>query len=198
MTNESIKAILNQFSLYAGICVSLIAIYQKGWRSTNCELGSVSGTDLYVDLFTHHRARAVPGIRIYRHIGPINFAFSNSFKRSLYQVTSVTHKTLRSASIISEAAAAAGHNPDEAEQHTLIGMRTLIIDLSCVSHIDVAAVKTFQEIQKEMELLTVQLILAAPNDRVFTVIKHAEWLGVGTFRVMPSIHDAVLLAKSQN
>lgn len=181
--------------------MSLIAIYTKGWRSANCELGNVPGTDLYVDLATHHRARAVPGVRIYRHMGPINFAFGSSFKRSLYHMTSVTIKTIRSASIISQSAAVVsgggGLDGAEAEKHSLLGMRTLIVDLSGVSHMDVAGVKTFQEIKKEMDLLSVQLILTAPNDRVFAVFKHAEWLGVGSFWLMPSIHDAVLWAKSQ-
>lgn len=111
-------------------------------------------------------------------------------------MTSVTIKTIRSASIISQTAAANGTDPSDAEQHSLLGMRTLIVDLSGVSHIDVAGVKIFQEIKKEMELLGVQLILTGPNDRVYAVFKHAEWLGVGSFWVMPSIHDAVLWAKS--
>lgn len=106
---------------------------------------------------------------------------------------SVTTKTIRSASTIEQSTSI---NPAEAEQHSLLGMRTLIVDLSGVSHIDVAGVKTIQEIKKEMELLNVQLILTGPNDRVFAIFKHAEWLGVGSFWIMPSIHDAVLLAKS--
>lgn len=111
-------------------------------------------------------------------------------------MTSVTIKTIRSASSVSQTAAINGLNATEAEQHSLLGMRTLIVDLSGVTHIDVAGVKMFQEIKKEMELLSVQLILTGPNDRVFAVFKHAEWLGVGSFWMMPSIHDAVLWAKS--
>lgn len=109
-------------------------------------------------------------------------------------MTSVTIKTIRSASTISQTA---GLHGAEAEQNSLLGMRTLIVDLSSVTHIDVAGVKTFQEIKKEMDLLNVQLILTGPNDRVFAVFKHAEWLGVGSFWVMPSIHDAVLWAKAR-
>lgn len=97
---------------------------------------------------------------------------------------SVTSKAIRKASL------------QLAEAEKLIETRTLIIDLSHVTHLDVAGSKTLIEIQKEIELFNTQMILTGPNDRVFDAIKHAEVLGVGKFQVMASIHDAVIYAKS--
>lgn len=62
---------------------------------------------------------------------------------------------------------------------------------------DVSGVKTLQEISKQMELVGVQLILAGPNDPVDVVFKRAATLGVVNFVMVPTVHDAVLLAKSQ-
>lgn len=151
-------------------------------------MGAVPGTDIYVDLNTHHRAKEIPRIRIFRYTGAINFAFCGSFKRALYKVIDINHKTIRSASIVGSGE----------ENRKLLSIATLIIDLSCITHMDVAAFKTCKEIQKEMDLFNTELILCGPNDRVYDAIKHAEWLGVGTFMVMPSIHDAVVYSQSKN
>lgn len=175
------------FSLIAGLVVSLVAIYVKGFRSTYCELGNVSGTNLYVDLSTHHRAEPISGMYIYRYIGPINFAFSISFKHSLNQV--IKKKQSENAAV--ELKAKGGD-----KEHILI--TKLIIDLSGVSHMDMAGVKTCFEIKKETKFQNISLYMAGPNDRVFAEFKHAELLGLGSFEVLPSVHDAVLLAKSQH
>lgn len=151
---------------------------------TSSQLGVIPNTDIYVDLSTHKRAKEIESIKIFQFTGAINFASVTSFKRYLYKFMSVTTKTIRKASL----------QTFEAEK--LIETRTLIIDLSHVTHLDIAGSKTLIEIQKEMELFNTQMILTTPSDRVFDAIKHAEVLGVGIFKVMPSIHDAVLYAKA--
>lgn len=182
-TNSKYK---KNFSLVLGICVSLVALYIKGWKSTYSSLGVVPGTDIYVDLSTHKKAKELSRIRIFQYTGAINFAFCASFKRALYKVIGINYKTIRSASLLSG---------DESQK--LLSTATLIIDLSCVTHMDVAAFKTCRDIQKEMEIFNTDLILTGPNDRVYDALKHAEMLGVGSFLVMPSIHDAVVYAKSK-
>lgn len=164
--------------------MSLAALYIKGWKTNSCQLGVIPNTDIYVDMLTHKRAKEIESIKIFEYTGAINFATATSFKRYLYKIISVTTKTIRKASL------------QNVEAEKLIGTRTLIIDLSHVTHLDIAGSKTLIEIQKEMELFNTQMILTNPNDRVFDAIKHAEVLGVGTFQVMASIHDAVIYAKA--
>lgn len=171
------------FRLVLGICVSLTALYIKGWKIKSCQLGIIPKTDIYVDMSTHKRAKEIEGIKIFQYTGAINFASAASFKRYLYKIISVTPKTIRKASL------------QIVEAEKLIETRTLIIDLSHVTHLDIAGSKTLIEIQKEMELFHTQMILTSPNDRVFDAIRHAEALGVGKFQIMPSIHDAVIYAK---
>lgn len=133
---------------------------------------------------THKRAKEIEAIKIFQYAGAINFASATSFKRHLYKLISVTTKTIRKASL------------QMVEAEKLIETRTLIIDLSHVTHLDIAGSKTLIEIQKEMELFNTQTIITSPNDRVFDAMKHAEVLGIGKFQVMASIHDAVIYAKA--
>lgn len=79
------------------------------------------------------------------------------------------------------------------------GTRFLIVDLSCVPHVDCAGINTIWGIYQEIDLLGVQLILSGPNDNVFGVFKHAKdelHIGIDNLWVVPSNHDAVLLAQS--
>ncbi len=167
-----------------GICVSLTALYIKGWKMNSCQLGVIPNTGLYVDMLTHKRAEEIDAMKIFQYTGAINFASATSFKRYLYKNISITPKTIRKASL------------QLVEAEKLISTRTLIIDLAHVTHLDIAGSKTLIEIQKEMELFNTKVILTSPNDRVFDAIKHAEVLGVGKFQVMASIHDAVIYAKA--
>lgn len=178
-----------RYRLVFGICVSLIAVYIKGWKSTYALLGRVAGTDIYVDVKTHRLAERLENVQIFRYNGAVNFASRSNFKRSLYKVINIDCKTIRKASVGADVGAAKSLLP--------IQMRTLVLDLSCVSHMDVAAFKTCQEIQKEMLLLNTRLILTCPNDRVLDAIQHAQWLSIGTFMVMPTVHDAVIFALAQ-
>lgn len=172
-----------------GLCVSLAALYIKGWRSKATLLGSVVGTDLYVDLSTHKQAVELQSIKIFRYIGAINFASRGSFKKELYATIQLNNQVLSSAAQLGNG---------EEERSKLITMRTLILDLSAVTHMDVAACKTCNEIKRDLDLFGAQLMLTCPNDRVLDAIKHAEFLGEGKFEVFPSVHDAVLLAKLRN
>lgn len=169
--------------------MSLIAVYIKGWKSTYALLGRVPGTDIYVDIKTHRLAQQIKNVQIFRYNGAVNFASRTNFKRSLYKVIQIDCKTIRKASV--------GADVDAGKSLLPTPMRTLVLDLSCVSHMDVAAFKTCQEIQKEMILLNTRLILTCPNDRVLDAIQHAQWLSVGTFMVMPTVHDAVTFALAQ-
>lgn len=172
-----------------GIGVSLVAVYIKGWKSTYALLGRVPGTDIYVDIKTHRLAQRIENVQIFRYNGAVNFASRTNFKRSLYKLIQIDCKIIRKASVRVDVGAGKSLLPEP--------MRTLVLDLSCVSHMDVAAFKTCQEVQKEMLLLNTRLILTCANDRVLDAIQHAQWLGVGTFMVMPTVHDAVTFALAQ-
>lgn len=72
----------------------------------------------------------------------------------------------------------------------------VVIDLSCVSHVDIAACKVFAEIQTDLQVSNTVTYLSGPNDRIFETLKHAELLSIGKFSIFPTVHDAVLYFQS--
>lgn len=175
--------------LLIGILVSLFALYLKGWKSYSCLLGQVNGTDIYIDLKTHREVIQVPNIKIFHYCGSINFASRAGFKKDLFNSIGVDHRVIRRASLCESAAEARGFGH---------GMRTLIIDLSAVAHLDNSGCKTFTEIKNEMKLLGVKFYLASASDCVYDSIVHATTLGEPSFDCFSTVHDAVLFSQGKS
>lgn len=173
--------------LFIGICVSFLALYIKGWRSSCALLGSVSGSNIYVDLNYHKAAIPIPYTKIFHYQGSLNFATRNAFKKSLYGAIDVDHRKIRRASLIGD---------KNGGSKLLNDFRILIIDLSSMWHLDVAGSAILTEILKEMQLLNVKVYLANPMDRVYDTLVHSMALGEGPFEILPTLHDAVLYARS--
>jgi len=174
--------------LLAGVLVSILALYLKGWKSYSSLLGQVSGTDVYVDMKTHRAALQVANTKIYRFCGSINFATAATFKKDLFSSIGVDHRVIRRASLCEAASEARGFGQ---------GMRTLILDLSAVAHLDNQGCKTFTEIKNELKLLDVKFLLAAPNDCIYDALLHSSELGSQPFECFSTIHDAVLFAQDK-
>lgn len=183
--------------LLVGVAMSLITVYIKGWNTSGAQLGRLAGVaGVYVDMARHRAAEPVPGCCIYRHTGALNFAFLGGFRRSVYRATNVTSSALmrvsEQAATMAAAAARAATAAGGEMDRLLPEVHTLILDLSAVSAIDVAALKAVRELERDMQLVGMRLVMAGPSDRVFETVQHAEWLGVGKFVMFASVHDAVL------
>ncbi|XP_031640973.1 solute carrier family 26 member 10-like [Contarinia nasturtii] len=170
--------------LFFGLMTSLFAIYIKGWRSQCAMLGAINDTGIYVNLATHNKAVEVANIKIFQYIGAINFSSASSFKRSLYKnVGEIRPNTTE-----------LNGNVDGVLKK--LQPHAVIVDLSCVSNIDMAACRAFAEIQTDFLISNTVMYLCGPNDRLVDAIQHAEHLSVGKFSVFPTIHDAVLYFQS--
>lgn len=167
------------------MCCSLLTIYAKGWRSDSALLGVLHGTNIYVSIQTHQNAVEINNIKIFQYIGAINFASSNSFKRELYKNLNGYRSDLK----VMDA------NEDSAVLKK-IQPHALIIDLSCVSHVDIAACKVVAEIQTDLQVSNTVTYLSGPNDRIFETLKRAELLSISKFSIFPTVHDAVLYFQS--
>lgn len=175
--------------LLAGIIISILALYIKGLKSYSSMLGQVPETDIYVDLATHKNVKELPHIKIFRYHGSINFATCGSFKKNLFQHIGVNHQIIRRASLcdgINSEARGLGHS-----------MRTLILDLNSVAHIDMSGYRTFIEIRNEMKLLDVKTYLAHASDPVYDSLQKAMNIKMPPFEVFSTVHDAVLFAQSK-
>lgn len=139
-----------------------------------------------MNIETHKKAVELDNIKIFQYIGAINFASANSFKRSLYEkVGKIKANTTQV-------------NGNDGVRSVLKKLQphAIIVDLSCVSNIDVAACKVFAEIQTDLLISNTVLYLCGLNDRLIDTIKHAELLTIGKFSTFPTIHDAVLYFQS--
>lgn len=138
-----------------------------------------------MNIETHKKATELPNIKIFQYVGAINFASAGSFKRSLYKkVGEFRPKTTE----------LNGNDGDCVLKK--LQPHAVIVDLSCVSNIDVAACKVFAEIQTDLLLSNTVMYLSGPNDRLVDTIRYSELLSIGKFSIFPSIHDAVLYFQS--
>lgn len=165
-------------------------MYVKGWRSSYAVLGAIGDTGVYANIETHRQAVELANIKIFQYIGAINFASAGSFKRTLYkQIGEIRPK---SATIVK----AVDNDDGDCSLLRKYQPHAVLIDLSCVSHMDIAACRIFAEIQTELQVSNAVLYLCSPNDNIFDEIKHAELLSIGKFSVFPTVHDAVLYFQS--
>jgi solute carrier family 26 protein len=174
--------------LLAGVVLSLFALYMKGFKSYSCMVGRVDGTEIYVDLRSHGLVRELTGVRIFRHFGSVNFATCAGFKRSLCEQLQVDCHVVKAASVCSKEEARAMSN----------GMRTLVIDLGAVAHVDVRGYRTLLEVRNELKAMDVRVMLAGASDVVYDSIERAVRLGEGEMDVFPTVYDAVLFCEKKN
>ncbi|XP_041347224.1 solute carrier family 26 member 6-like [Gigantopelta aegis] len=73
--------------LLVGIIYNLVPILLRTQRPHCLLLGHVAGTDVYVDKKTHHEARDIPGIKIFRFEAPLYFANMEYFRQMLIKET---------------------------------------------------------------------------------------------------------------
>lgn len=176
--------------LLVGICVSLLTLYVKGLKPYNSLLGTISGIDgVYVDIGHHSNAVEIPETKIFRYTGSLNFATRNFYKKSMYEALNVDCQKLRRASLVTAEA-------NGGDSSMLNSFRVLILDFSCLAHVDMAGCRTLSEIKKEMRLLGARIFIASPADRVYDTIVHSMALGEGPFEVFATLNDAVAYANA--
>lgn len=171
--------------LLVGVVVSFVVLYIKGFKSYSCLMGQVSNTEIYVDLQNHKHVAEIPHAKIFRYYGSINFATSAGYKSELFAKIGVDHRLIRRASLCETNSENRGFTS---------ALKTLVIDLSCVPHIDISGYRTFLEIRNELKLIDVRTYLASPSDCVSDLINRAVKIGEQSFDCFPTVHDAVLFS----
>lgn len=177
------------FGLLAGALLSIFALYLKGFKSYSYMLGQVPNTDIYVDIKTHQNINEIAGVKIFRYHGSVNFATCASFKKDLFKNIGIDHRVIRRASLCDQ------HSEN---RDVYSAMRTLIIDMSAIHHIDMSGYRTILEIKDELKLLDVKVLLAAASDCVYDVLVKASNIGESEIDCYSTLHDAVLLSSNKN
>lgn len=172
--------------LLVGVILSLFVFYLKGFKSYSCSLGQMPGTDIYVDVNAHKNAVEVPHVKIFRFYGSINFATSSSFKMNLFSSLAIDQSSIRRA----------GNSTPEKIREYNKGIEFVVLDLQAVSHLDVRGYKSLVEIKKDLKIMEMEVFLANASDVVYNAIVKAVQLGEVEFDIFPTIHDAILYAKT--
>lgn len=173
--------------LLAGAVVSIFVLYLKGFKSYSCMLGQVPNTDIYVDISTHQNVEEVPGTKIFRYYGSINFATCSSFKKNLCDSIGIDCQTIKKALEFDQ-------NSENRDFYNT--MQVLILDLSAVHHIDLSGYRTFLEIRDELKLLDTKVFLANASDCVYDILMKAVEIGEPLIECYSTLHDAVLASGS--
>jgi solute carrier family 26, other len=176
--------------LLVGVVISLFALYIKGWKSYYCLVGTLPETGMYVDISTHRAAVEVANVKIFRYSGAVNFSTRTGFKKAFYETIG---SELEARKLVLEEEQKRELELITSKVTPIDGLHTVIVDLSFILHLDVAGVKCLDDIRQDISgRLGIDLLLAAPCDRVYDALLKATAYDVDTFEVFSTVHDAVL------
>lgn len=178
--------------LLCGVAMSLVSIYWRGVRSHSCSLGVIPGTEIYVDLTSHGKAKRIPGIEIWRYCGSINFTSSAGVKKRLLEAVGGCNQNYNikrtEEGTVKELAQLTPGDRDT-------GLRSVIFDVSCVNRMDFAACKSLLDMKSELKKMGLTFVIAGANDRVYDVLMHVFLMQRDQIDLYVSVHDAVLTMK---
>lgn len=170
--------------LLCGVTMAMVCLYLRGLKGHSCSVGVLPGTEIYVDLESHGKAKRIAGLEIWRYSGSINFTSSAGVKKKLLVALHEDKRMKRT--------------PEEDDSNdrkplTVEGKVTgVIFDISCVPRLDVAACKSLLEIKSELRRKGVNFVLAGANDKVYDILMHVFLMQRDQIDSYVSVHDAVL------
>ncbi|XP_031828182.1 prestin isoform X2 [Nomia melanderi] len=177
-----------EYGLLIGIVLCVGKLIMFAVHPYTCTLALVPGTELYLDTKRYKGTVELPGIKIFHYAGSLNFACRQHFREEVYKVAGLTPRKEPDA----------GFKHDELKE--IKKLRTLILDFTRVSHIDLAAATTLGNLIDEYCDADVSVYLAGCSGPVYEMTRKCnltECRG-GLFAVFPTVADAVNFARSTN
>ncbi|KAK9754976.1 Sulfate permease family [Popillia japonica] len=197
--------------LLVGVIMSLVTIFLLGMKPYTCLLGSVPHTDLYVDIKRYKGAEEIPGLKIFHYQGGINFASRNYFKSELYSLINLDpqkelvwrKKLTKLADLETQTKSPSTivklkEKQDKLQNKSNTSIRCLILDFSALSYVDPAGVSMLKNIEHFFKQLDIPIYVTGCSAPVYEMMVKCELIDLKkyTFRIFPTIHDAVLYATS--
>ncbi|KAJ8926282.1 hypothetical protein NQ314_021359 [Rhamnusium bicolor] len=177
------------YGLAAGVAVSLLSIFIQGYKPYTCLLGVVPNTDLYLDIKRYRGAHEIEGIKIFHYSGGLSFASRASFKDLLvrktgFDATAVLRKRVKL--------------QEKGIQGEELLTKCLLLDFSCLTFIDPAGVDFLRALQADCSKLNVTMYIAGCSGPVYEVMIRCDKVEKkeNKFLIFPTVHDAVLFAKT--
>ena len=197
-----------------GIGVVLFSAVALSRISKGYLLQEAGAADLHVAAAKHTRSTPIKGVAVFRFEGTLYYASAQRFRSELYaatldpraqqageddspkeEVEKDKHSDVESGSKNSEEPMADSvvRNGKGAEG----GIRTIIIDCSSFTFLDMAGINTIKDLSKDFPAVGVQVVLAATSERVQSALGRAGVLsGEGSMAVYPTIEDAISVVSS--
>lgn len=132
------------------------------------------------------QAQEIENIRIFQYSGCLNFASHDNFKKTLYRMVNFEGSSKKAQDIKK------GFPSDE--------IKCVIIDLSCLTYVDAAGVKTLRAVVDEMQMANIEVLLATTAPQIFEQLKSYELHEDSSikFKLFPTVHDSVRFAYQRN
>ncbi|KZC04929.1 Prestin [Dufourea novaeangliae] len=177
-----------EYGLLIGIILCIGKLILFAVRPYTCTLALVPGTELYLDTKRYKGAVELPGIKIFHYSGSLNFACRQQLRDEVHKV----------AGLMPRKEPDVGFKHDELKE--IKKLRTLILDFTAVSHIDLAGATTVGNLIDEYSEADISVYVAGCSGPVYEMMRKCnltECKG-GLFAVFPTIGDAVNFARSTN
>ncbi|XP_041654926.1 solute carrier family 26 member 6 isoform X2 [Cheilinus undulatus] len=179
------------FNLDLGLAVavvfSLLTLIYRTQNSSTVVLGHIPGTDCYRDVELYTQTQKVPGVTILSCSSPLYFANSELVFTEIREAVSCGREENPAAALT------ASLSSSSISPQTWTYTHYLVLDLSSVSFMDSAAMKSLFKLIEDLEVQGVSVFLAACPDKVSSQLQSQGCIPdvLPGSRIFPSVHHAV-------
>merc|ERR1719376_749278 len=172
--------------LLVGVLACVALLVARGQRPSVVVLGRVHSTDVFLDLRKFKKAVALPGVTILSIFGSLHFANKENMRSRIVKASGIDPTVSKKGESIDE-----NKNQDLAK--SVPKPHLLVIDLSCVPEVDVAAARALEELVGSYRAAGVAVRLAGPNNKVAVTLEICGSLSnMGETSVFHDLADAIV------
>lgn len=194
--------------LIVGVIASVAVLIYRGQNPYSAVLGNLPGTELYVDVSSYAAAVEIPGIKIMRWAGPVNFANGETFRKVLESFVrqdsgpGAEAATARRVCVTMSQQNLERSQPNLSDNNfteTIVAVEYVIIDCSTINFIDLTGAKTLETLYLDLQKEHISLILTCCLEPVVRQLKRCLFFQkFPRNQIYPSIYDAVLMIRKHS
>lgn len=202
--------------LLAGLLFSLLSLAGRTQRPRAALLARIGGSGFYEDAAEFEGLVPEPGVRVFRFAGPLYYANTDFFLRSLYSLTGldVGHAAAKRKKQGLEAGVSEGDPVEDKDRGpasstaalvpVTAGFHTVVIDCAPLLFLDAAGLATLQDLRRDYGALGITLLLACCSPSVRDALRRGGFLGDDQEdtgeegQLFHSVHNAVQAARARH
>ncbi|CAH1392669.1 unnamed protein product [Nezara viridula] len=171
-----------EYGLLIGIIVSILSLIIRGASSRLDVLKRLPNSELYVEVEKYSKTTDLPGIRIVRYSGCLNFVNRSFFKAKLLKLLETNDPN---------------ENEVNKDSSPEILQETIILDFKCLTYIDPSGAECLKSLINELSRENKALFLAGLSADATETLRFCNVTKDTGVPIFPSIHDAVTFAQSK-